>query len=310
VATRKKVSIWGAGATGATMAQRLVEKNIADVVMVDIVPDMPQGKALDIAESAPVLGFETTITGTNDPADTANSDVVVITSGLPRKPGMTREDLLNTNAGIVRAVVADAVKHSPNAVLIIFANPMDVMCHIALQASGFPRARVIGQGGMLDTARYRTFIAEATGSSVRDVQAWVLGGHTEATMVPLTSNAMVGGVPLARLLPQETVEALVKRARNGGAEIVALLKTGSAFYAPSAATIAMVEAVVLDEKRVLPCACYLEGEYGISNAYVGVMARLGAAGIEQIIEADLSDAEKEGMRKAADAVKELVGLIE
>lgn len=310
MATRKKVSIWGAGATGATMAQRLVEKNIADVVMVDIVPDMPQGKALDIAESAPVLGFETTITGTNDPADTANSDVVVITSGLPRKPGMTREDLLNTNAGIVRAVVADAVKHSPNAVLIIFANPMDVMCHIALQASGFPRARVIGQGGMLDTARYRTFIAEATGSSVRDVQAWVLGGHTEATMVPLTSNAMVGGVPLARLLPQETVEALVKRARNGGAEIVALLKTGSAFYAPSAATIAMVEAVVLDEKRVLPCACYLEGEYGISNAYVGVMARLGAAGIEQIIEADLSDAEKEGMRKAADAVKELVGLIE
>ena len=310
MATRKKVTVWGAGATGATMAQRLVEKNIADVVMVDVIPDMPQGKALDIAESAPVIGFEATITGTNDPADSAGSDVVVITSGVPRKPGMTREDLLNTNAGIVREVVGHAVTHSPNAVLIIFANPMDVMCHIALTASGLPKERVIGQGGMLDTARYRTFIAEATGASVRDVQAWVLGGHTEATMVPLTSNAMVGGVPLASLLPQEKVDALVQRARNGGAEIVALLKTGSAFYAPSAATIAMVEAIILDEKRVMPCAAYLQGEFGIEDAFVGVMATLGAGGIERILQPELSAAEQEGLRKAAEAVKELVGLIQ
>lgn len=309
MATRKKVSIWGAGATGATMAQRLVEKNIADVVMIDIVPDMPQGKALDMAESGPVLGFEAEILGTNDPADTANSDVVVITSGVPRKPGMTREDLLNTNAGIVRDVVKQAVQHSPDAVLIIFANPMDVMCHVALEASGLPRERVIGQGGMLDTARYRTFIAMETGVSVRDVQAWVLGGHTEATMVPLTSNAMVGGVPLGKIVSEESVQALVQRARNGGAEIVALLKTGSAFYAPSAATIAMVEAVVLDEHRAIPCAVYLQGEYGITDAYAGVIAQIGAAGVERILEPDLSDDEKAGMQKAAEAVKELLGLI-
>jgi malate dehydrogenase len=292
------------------MAQRLVEKNIADVVMVDVIPDMPQGKALDIAESAPILGFEATITGTNDPADSTDSDVVVITSGVARKPGMTREDLLNTNAGIVKSVVADAVKHSPNAVLIIFANPMDVMCHIALEASKLPKQRVIGQGGMLDTARYRTFIAQATNSSVRDVQAWVLGGHTEATMVPLTSNAMVGGVPLTKLLTKEQIEGLVHRARNGGAEIVGLLKTGSAFYAPSAATIEMVEAVVMDEKRVMPCAAYLEGEFGITGSYVGVMARLGADGIEEILQPELSPEEQKGMDKAAEAVKELLGLIQ
>lgn len=309
-AKHKKVTIWGAGATGATMAQRMVEKNIADVVMVDVVPDMPQGKALDIAESAPVLGFEASITGTNDPADSAGSDVVIITSGIPRKPGMTREDLLNTNAGIVRSVVADAVKHSPDAVLIIFANPMDVMCHVALQASGLPKERVIGQGGMLDSARYRTFIAEATGASVRDVQAWVLGGHTEATMVPLTSNAMVGGVPLAKLLPKEQIDALVQRARNGGAEIVALLKTGSAFYAPSAATIAMAEAIILDERRVLPCAAYLSGEFGIHDAYAGVMAELGANGIGRILQPELSSEEQAGMEKAAAAVKELLGVIQ
>ena len=310
MANRKKVTIWGAGMTGATMAQRLVEKNICDVTMIDIIEDMPQGKALDIMESAPVAGFETTLTGTNDPADTAGSDVVVITSGVPRKPGMTREDLLNTNAGIVRSVVADAVKHSPNAVLIIFANPMDVMCHVALQASGLARERVVGQGGMLDTARYRTFVAMETGASVRDVQAWVLGGHTEATMVPLISNATVGGVPLTQLVGQERAAALAQRARNGGAEIVALLKTGSAYYAPAAATIAMVEAVILDQKRVLPAAAYLQGEYGIRDAYVGVMLKLGAGGIEQIIEAPLSETEQAGMQKAAEAVKELVGLIQ
>jgi malate dehydrogenase len=310
VATRKKVTIWGAGATGATMAQRLVEKNIADVVMVDIIEDMPQGKALDMAQSAPILGFEATITGTNDPADSAGSEVVVITSGVPRKPGMSREDLLTINAGIVRDVVAHAVRHSPSATIIVFSNPMDVMCHVALTASGLPKERVIGQGGMLDTARYRTFIAQATGASVRDVQAWVLGGHTEATMVPLVSNAMVGGVPLTKMLTQEQVRALVHRARNGGAEIVALLKTGSAFYAPSAATIAMVEAIVLDQKRVMPCAAYLQGEFGIHDAYVGVMATLGAGGIERLHEPDLSEEELAGMQKAAEAAKELVRLIE
>src|SRR5581483_1812987 len=300
---RKKVSIWGAGMTGATMAQRLIEKNICDVTMIDIIPDMPQGKALDIMESAPVLGFETVLTGTNDAADTAGSDVVVITSGVPRKPGMTREDLLNTNAGIVRGVVADAIKHSPNAVFIIFANPMDVMCHIALQAAGVPRERVIGQGGMLDTARYRTFIAMETGASVRDVNAWVLGGHTEATMVPLISNAAVGGIPLVKLVGQEKAEALAQRARNGGAEIVALLKTGSAYYAPAAATVAMAEAIILDQKRVIPAAAYLQGEYGIRDAYVGSMIKLGAGGIEQIIETPLSAGEQAGMQKAANAVK-------
>jgi malate dehydrogenase len=310
LATRKKVTVWGAGMTGATMAQRLVEKNICDVTMIDIIPDMPQGKALDIMESAPVLGFETVLTGTNDAADTADSDVVIITSGVPRKPGMTREDLLNTNAGIVRGVVADAVKHSPNAVLVIFANPMDVMCHVALQASGFPCERVVGQGGMLDTARYRTFIAMETGASVKDVNAWVLGGHTEASMVPLFSNATVGGIPLVQLVGQDRAEALAQRARNGGAEIVALLKTGSAYYAPSAATVAMAEAIILDQKRVIPACAYLQGEYGIKDAYVGSMIKLGAGGIEQIIEAPLSDTEKAGMTKAADAVKELVGLIQ
>ena len=309
MATRKKVTVWGAGMTGATMAQRLVEKNICDVTMIDIIPDMPQGKALDIMESAPVLGFETVLTGTNDPADTAGSDVVIITSGVARKPGMTREDLLNTNSGIVKGVVADAVRHSPNAVLVIFANPMDVMCHVALQASGLPASKVVGQGGMLDTARYRTFIAMETGASVRDVNAWVLGGHTEATMVPLISNATVGGIPLVQLVGQEKAEALAQRARNGGAEIVALLKTGSAYYAPSAASVAMAEAIILDQKRVIPAATYLTGQYGINDAYVGVMVRLGANGVEEIIEAPLSSSERAGMVKAADAVKELVGLL-
>ncbi len=307
--SRKKVTIWGAGMTGATMAQRLVEKNICDVTMIDIIPDMPQGKALDMMQSAPILGFDTVVTGTNDPADTAGSDVVVITSGVPRKPGMTREDLLNTNAGIVRGVVRDAVKYSPNAVVIVFANPMDVMCHVALEASGLPRERVIGQGGMLDTARYRTFIAMETGASVKDVHAWVLGGHTEATMVPLISNATVGGVPLVQLVGQERAEALAQRARNGGAEIVALLKTGSAYYAPSAATVAMVESILLDEKRVIPAAAYLQGEYGIHDAFVGVMVKLGAKGIEQIIEVPLSESERAGLHKAAEAVKELVKLV-
>ncbi|MDO8611538.1 MAG: malate dehydrogenase, partial [Dehalococcoidia bacterium] len=269
----------------------------------------PQGKALDLAESAPVAGFNARVTGTNDWKDTAGSEVVVITSGVPRKPGMTREELLNINAGIVRDVASAAVKHSPDATLIIFANPMDAMCHVTLETTKLPKSRVIGQGGMLDSSRYRTFIAWETGASVQDVHAFVYGGHTEATMVPIVSNAMVGGVPLSTLLPKERIEAVVQRARNGGAEIVALLKTGSAFYAPAAATVEMVESILLDKKRILPCCAYLQGEYGIEDAFVGVPVKLGAGGIEQVLETPLSDDEIEGLRKAAAAVKELVGLI-
>jgi malate dehydrogenase len=296
--------------TGGTMAQRLAETGYIDVMLHDIVEGLPQGKALDLAESAPHVGFNGRITGTNDWSDTADSEVVVITSGLPRKPGMTREELLNKNAGIVRDVAGKAVKHSPDAVIIVFANPMDAMCHVTLEATGLPKSRVVGQGGMLDTARYRTFIAWETESSVQDVQAHVLGGHTEATMVPIVSTAHVGGVPLTTLLPKERVEAVVQRARNGGAEIVALLKVGSAFYAPAAATAEMVESVLLDKKRMLPCAAFLEGEFGIDKAYVGVPVKLGAGGVQKVYEPPLWDDEVEGLRKAATAVKGLLELIE
>ncbi len=306
---RAKVTVVGAGMTGGTMAQRLAETGYIDVVLHDIIEGMPQGKALDLSESAPHIGFNARLTGTNDWADTTGSDVVVITSGVPRKPGMTREELLNINAGIVRDVATAAVKHSPDAVFIIFANPMDAMCHVALQASGLPRGRVAGQGGMLDSARYRTFIAWETKASVQDVHAQVLGGHTEATMVPIVSTAHVGGVPLTAILPKEKIDAVVQRARNGGAEIVALLKTGSAFYAPAAATVEMVEAVLLDKKRILPCAVYAEGQYGIKDTFVGLPLKLGAAGIEEVYEPRLWDDEVAGIRKAAEATKELIGLI-
>ena len=300
------MTIVGAGNTGATMAQILATRGYADVVLLDIVEGMPQGKALDQAEALPWVRSSVTITGTNNWDDTANSDVVVITSGIARKPGMTREDLLGTNAGIVRAVVSEAAKRSPNAVLVVFANPMDAMCHVALEASGFPKERVVGQGGMLDTARYRTFIAMETGASVKDVSAWVLGGHTEATMVPLVSNATVGGVPLTQLLSSAKVEEVVNRAKRGGAEIVELLKTGSAFVAPAVATIEMVDSILLDERRVLPCAALLDGQYGVTGGYVGVPLRLGAGGIQEIYEIPLSDDEREAMKVAGDAVKELV----
>jgi len=303
---RQKVTIVGAGNTGATMAQILGTRGYADVVLLDIVDGLPQGKALDQAEALPWARSSATITGTNDWDDTANSEVIVITSGVARKPGMTREDLLGTNAGIVRSVVSEAARRSPNAVLVIFANPMDAMCHVALEASGFPKERVVGQGGMLDTARYRTFIGMETGASVKDVSAWVLGGHTEATMVPIVSNATVGGVPLIQLLQPDTVAAVVNRARRGGAEIVDLLKTGSAFVAPAVATIEMVESILLDERRILPCAALLEGEYGVDGGYVGVPLRLGAGGIQEIYEISLADDEREAIRQAGDAVKELV----
>ena len=304
--TRKKVTIVGAGMTGGTMAQLMARRGYADIVLIDIVEGLPQGKALDIAEGGPWVSSSTSISGTNDWADTVGSDVVVVTSGVPRKPGMTREDLLGTNAGIVRSVVGAAVEHSPDAVLVIFANPMDAMCHVALDTSGFDRTRVVGQGGMLDSGRYRTFIAMETGASVRDVSAWVLGGHTEATMVPLVSNASVGGVPLTTLLPEDRVQAIVERTTRGGAEIVELLKTGSAFVAPANATLEMVEAILLDEKRVLPCCTLLQGEYGVSDAYVGAPITLGAGGVEAVHDIPLSDDEAAGMRAAGEAVIELV----
>ncbi len=307
---RAKVTVVGAGMTGGTMAQRLAETGHVDVVLHDIVEGLPQGKALDLAESAPHVGFNARLTGTNDWADTAGSDVVVITSGVPRKPGMTREELLNINAGIVRDVAKAAAKASPKATFIIFANPMDTMCHVALEATGLPPKQIVGQGGMLDSARYRTFIAWETGASVQDVHAQVLGGHTEATMVPVVSTAHVGGVPLTTLLSKERIEATVQRARNGGAEIVALLKTGSAFYAPAAATVEMVEAIVLEKSRILPCATLASGQYGIKDIFVGLPLKLGAGGIEAVYAPPLWDNEVEGIQKAAAATKELVGLIE
>jgi malate dehydrogenase len=290
------------------MAQILASRGYADVLLTDIVEGLPQGKALDIAEGAPWVGFSSSVTGTNDWADTAGSDVIVVTSGVPRKPGMTREDLLGTNAGIVRSVVQSAVEHSPDAVFIIFANPMDAMCHVALEATGLPVSRVIGQGGMLDSTRYRTFIAMEAGVSVRDVAAWVLGGHTEATMVPIVSTATVGGVPLTSLLSAASVEAVVDRTTKGGAEIVGLLKTGSAFNAPAAATIEMVDAVLRDERRVLPCCTLLQGQWGIQDAYVGAPVQLGEGGILEVYEPPLSDGEVAGLQAAGEAVKELVAV--
>ena len=303
---RSKVTIVGAGNTGATMAQILASRGYADVMLIDIIEGLPQGKALDIAEGAAWVGFSSSVSGTNDWADTAGSDVVVVTSGVARRPGMTREDLLGTNAGIVRSVVGEAVEHSPDAVLIIFANPMDAMCHVALDASGLPASRVVGQGGMLDSTRYRTFIAMELGVSVRDVSAWVLGGHTEATMVPIVSTATVGGVPLSALMAQDRIDAVVDRTTKGGAEIVDLLKTGSAFTAPAAATIEMVDAILRDERRILPCCTLLDGQWGIEHAYVGAPVLLGAGGILEVYEPPLADSEAAAIRAAGDAVLELV----
>jgi malate dehydrogenase len=278
----------------------------ADVVLFDIVEGLPQGRALDIAQGSAWIDFSSSVTGSNDWADTAGSDVVVITSGVPRKPGMTREDLLGTNAGIVRSVVTSAVQQSPETVFVILANPMDAMCHVALEASGFDRSRIVGQGGMLDSGRYRIFIAMESGTSVRDVSAWVLGGHTEATMVPIVSNATVGGVPLANLMSPETIQAVVDRTKRGGAEIVELIKTGSSVFAPAAALVEMIEAILLDEGRIIPACAFLQGEYGISDAYVGVPLRLGAGGIQQIYEIPLAGDELQAIQAAGDAVKELV----
>lgn len=302
---RNRVTVIGAGNVGATVAQRVAEAGLADVVLVDIVEGLPQGKGLDLAEAAPVVGHDARVLGTNDYADTAGSDIVVVTSGLARQPGMSRDDLMARNAGIVRSVVEQAVRHSPNATLIVVTNPLDVMCHVAMAASGFPRERVIGMAGVLDSARFRAFIAMELGVSVEDTHAFVLGGHGD-TMVPLPRYSTVAGIPITELMTPERVAALVDRTANGGAEIVALLKTGSAYYAPAAATFEMVDAILRDRKRVLPCATYLMGEYGVDGLFVGVPVVLGAGGMERVIEIALSPEEQAAFDRSAGAVKELV----
>lgn len=305
---KSKVTVVGAGNVGGTAAQRLAERNYADVILVDIVEGLPQGKALDILESGPVVGYDSDVIGTNDYAHTAGSDVVVITSGSPRKPGMSRDDLLKTNQNIVASVTEQVVEHSPETILVVVANPLDAMCHVAMETSGFPRERVVGMAGILDTARYRTFIAQELGVSVRDVFALVLGGHGD-TMVPLPSMATVGGVSITELLPADRVESIVQRTRQGGAEIVELLKSGSAYYAPSAASAEMVDSILLDQKRILPCAAYLQGEYGLNDLFVGVPVKLGASGVEEIVELDLSEDEMNDLKKSADSVQELVEVL-
>ena len=305
---RSKITVVGAGFVGSTLVQRLAERDYADVVMFDIVPNMPQGKALDMLQAGPVLGYDTLITGTNDYADTANSDIVVITSGFPRKPGMSRDDLLKKNQEIVTQVVEQVTKHSPKSILVVVTNPLDAMAQVALHVSGFPRERVIGMAGVLDTARFRTFIAQELGASVRDVQAYVLGGHGD-TMVPLSRMCTVAGVPISQLLPAERIEQIVQRTRDGGAEIVKLLGNGSAYFAPSASILQMIDSIVLDKKMILPCAIYLKGEYGIQDLYVGVPAKLGAKGLEQVIEIELTENERTLLQKSADSVHELVNVM-
>ena len=305
---RKKVTVVGAGNVGATTAQRLFERNYIDVVLVDVVEDMPQGKALDIAESGPVLGIDASIIGSNGYEESADSDVVVVTAGIARKPGMSRDDLLFTNMKIVGSVVEQVVKHSPECVLMVVSNPLDAMVQHAYGVSKLPKARVVGMAGVLDTARFRTFLAQELGVSVRDVQAYVLGGHGDQ-MVPLTRHTAVGGVSIAELLSADALERVIKRTQGGGGEIVALLKTGSAFYAPSAAIAEMVDAVLLDQKRQLPCAALLEGEYGISGVYMGVPVVLGAGGVEKVVELKLTAPERKMMETSADGVRELVSVM-
>ncbi|MEK7389816.1 MAG: malate dehydrogenase [Elusimicrobiota bacterium] len=308
---RKKVTVIGAGNVGATLVQRLAELEVADeVVVVDIpaMEGMPAGKALDIMESGPVYGYDTKVTGTTSYEPTAGSDIVVITAGIPRKPGMSRDDLLNTNAGIVKSCTENTVKYSPNAILVIISNPLDAMCSVALKTSKFPKHRVIGMAGVLDSARMRWFIADALDVSMENVHAMVLGGHGD-TMVPMPRFSTVNGIAITELLSKEKIEAINQRTRDGGAEIVKLLKTGSAYYAPSAAAAEMVEAIVKDKKKILPCAALLEGEYGIDGVFVGVPCKLGARGIESIIQLNLTVDERSALLKSAGAVKELVGAL-
>jgi malate dehydrogenase len=308
---RKKVTIVGGGQTGGIMAYRLAEKNICDIVIKDVAEyAQHHGKALDIYQGSSFGGFETKITATDDWEATAGSDVVVITSGAPRKPGMTREDLLRTNAEVVGDYAAkNAIQQSPDAVLIVFANPMDVMCHAAARATGLPQSRIIGQGGMLDSSRCRTYIAMELNVAPRDVHAFVLGGHTDSTMVPIVSQARVGGIPLESLLPADKIEAIVKRTMNGGAELVELYKTGSAYLGPSVGTMAMVESILMDQKRLLPCAVALDGQYGINGTFCGTMIKMGAGGAEEVLEVPVSEDEKSRIVAAAKATDALVATL-
>ncbi|MGI9073885.1 MAG: malate dehydrogenase [Bryobacteraceae bacterium] len=305
---RRKVTVVGAGNVGANTAQKIAAKELADVVLVDVVEGVPQGKGLDMLESAPVEGYDVRILGTNGYDETAGSDIIVITAGFPRKPGMSRDDLLLANYEVVRSATEQAAKHSPNAILIPVTNPLDAMCWTALKVSGFARERVIGMAGVLDTARFRTFIAEELNVSFENVTAMVLGGHGD-TMVPLVRFTNVSGIPLSELTDQPTIDRLVQRTRDGGAEIVKYLKTGSAYYAPAASTVEMVESILKDKKKVLPCAAYLQGEYGISELFVGVPVKLGKEGIEKIYEIKLEGAERAALKKSADAVQELIDVI-
>ncbi len=304
---RAKVTVVGAGNVGATCAQELTRRDYADVVLVDIKENLPQGKALDINQAAAVLGYEPNVVGSNGYDETAGSDVVVITAGLPRSPGMSRDDLVTTNERIVGSVTEQAIAQSPDAILVVVSNPLDAMCHVAKNVSGWPKERVFGMAGILDTARFSTFIAWETGASVKDVTAMVLGGHGDQ-MVPVVSATTVGGVPLTKLVAADRVEAMVERTRKGGGEIVNLLGT-SAWYAPGAAAAQMVDAIVLDEKRLLPCTALLEGEYGIDGLYIGVPVKLGAGGIEEIVELDLTDAEQQALRESSEAVRDVVGVL-
>ena len=304
----KKVTVVGAGNVGATTAQRLIEKELCDVVLIDIIEGIPQGKALDLAEAAPIEKHDASLIGSNNYEASEKSDVVIITAGIARKPGMSRDDLLSTNAKIMKSVTEQIARFSPDAVLIIVSNPLDAMCHVAYKASNFPRNRVIGMAGVLDSARFRTFISMELNVSVENTHAFVLGGHGD-TMVPLPRYSTVAGIPVTELLSKERIDALIERTRKGGAEIVGLLKTGSAYYAPASAAVEMAEAVLKDKKKILPCAAYLEGEYGINDLFIGVPVKLGSNGIEEIIEITLTDEENASLRQSADAVKELVGLL-
>jgi malate dehydrogenase len=305
---RSKVTVIGAGNVGATCAQRIAEKGYADVVLVDIIEGLPQGKALDILQSAPILSSDSSITGTNSYEDTKDSDIVVITSGIARKPGMSRDDLILTNMKIIKEVTENVMKQSPNCFIIVVTNPLDAMTQLALHVSKFPKNRVMGQSGILDSSRLRTFVAMELGVSVEDVSPCLLGGHGD-TMLAIPRLTTVGGIPMTELMPKDRVDAIVERTVKGGAEIVGLLKTGSAYYAPSAASVQMVEAILFDKKKILPCSVLLEGEYGIKGTFVGVPIKLGAAGVEQIIELKLTDEESAALKRSADAVRELLDIM-
>ena len=303
---RKKVTVVGAGNVGATTAMRLAEKELADVVLVDVLEGVPAGKALDLCEAGPIEQHDTKITGcTGDYSEAKDSDIVIITAGIPRKPGMSRDDLLSTNMGIMHSVVMDVASAAPDSILIIVSNPLDAMCHVAFDTSGFPKNRVMGMAGVLDSARFRAFIAMELNVSVENIQTFVLGGHGD-TMVPLPRYSTVSGIPITELMSSEKIEALVERTRTGGAEIVGLLKTGSAYYAPASAAVEMAEAILKDKKKILPCAVYLEGEYDINNLFIGVPVKLGATGVEEIIQIQLTDEEKKALHNSAAAVQNLV----